>query len=89
VVEPRFLWAQDFSEGLARVQVSGSAAESHDGRWGYIDTGGKWVLPPVYTSASPFSEGFVRTEEGRYGYIDRTGTFVWKRTFLNDQKKKR
>lgn len=34
-----------FSDGLAQVR--------NNGRWGYIDTDGKFVIPPAYEAAAP------------------------------------
>ena len=53
-IAPQFDYAADFSEGLAAVQ--------QDGRYGYIDTDGNWVVEPTYTNAGRFSEGFARVQ---------------------------
>ena len=48
-----------------------------DGKWGYIDSTGKVVLPLRYDGANPFSEGLAAVRVGRkWGYIDRTGEIV-------------
>lgn len=58
-----------FSEGLARVV--------DEGRLGFIDRTGAFVVEPVYESARAFSEGLAAVrEEGGWGYIDRTGAMV-------------
>jgi hypothetical protein len=67
--------ASSFSEGLAAV--------SRDGRWGYIDASGAWVIPPRFAAVEKFSEGLAvvmtgeySNETTRFGFIDRTGKFV-------------
>ena len=49
-----------------------------DGRYGYLDYTGRWIVDPVYTEATPFSEGLavVCSEDGKKGVIDRSGAFV-------------
>jgi hypothetical protein len=66
IVEPQFTDADEFFEGLARVQ--------RDGKWGFIDHSGRFVIPLIYDCADNFSEGLARvTRGGKYGYIDATG----------------
>lgn len=65
-----------FSEGLAEAASKGGRLS------GFIDTSGKFVIPPRFEShpkgfVSSFSNGFARIQVGKlYGYIDRTGEFV-------------
>lgn len=72
VIEPRFDWADDFSEGLAAVKVGEL--------WGFIDTNGKLVIEARYSSVYQFSEGLARVQIGGYGkpwgFIDHTGVMV-------------
>ncbi|MDO4785711.1 MAG: WG repeat-containing protein [Fretibacterium sp.] len=64
--ERTFQDAKPFSQGLAAVK-------SH-GRWGYIDTAGKFVIPPSYEAAGPFSQGLAPVrKDGLWGYIDIGG----------------
>ncbi|MEP6847740.1 MAG: WG repeat-containing protein [Acidobacteriota bacterium] len=65
----------DFSEGIAAVRIGD--------KWGYIDTGGKIVIPAKFHDWSggndigEFSEGLARiTVFDKAGYIDRKGHFV-------------
>lgn len=73
--------AQSFSEGMAAVSLNG--------RWGYIDQNGKWVIPPrfgeagVFEPLGKFSEGLAPVMNGGYfgkaakfGFIDRTGNYA-------------
>jgi len=65
IIHPRFSGAQNFSEGLAAVEL--------DGKWGYIDSAGQVLIKPEYLFVRPFSEGFACVIEhpGGYSYIDR------------------
>ena len=66
VIEPQFVTAQGFSEGLAAVRV--------DTRWGYINSRGEQVIEPRYTFARPFSEGLAAVEGlSGWNYINRSG----------------
>lgn len=49
--------------------------------YGYIGPDGKWLIPPRFDDALPFSEGLAAVrvgdaDTGRWGYIDTSGTFV-------------
>lgn len=58
-----------FSEGLA-------AAEK-DGRWGFKNRKGQFVIKPQFDAAGNFNEGLARVRVGNYwGYIDKSGKFV-------------
>lgn len=64
--KPRRGEISSFSEGLA--------AAEQEGKWGYINFAGKWVLPPTYTSAEPFSNGHALVRKGSKSLlIDRQG----------------
>lgn len=60
-----------FSEGLAAVQVGGRA-------YGYIDTEGTFVVPPIYERADRFTAGvaLTRPTDGGFRFIDATGAEV-------------
>ncbi|MBL0161172.1 MAG: WG repeat-containing protein [Bryobacterales bacterium] len=89
VVEPRFPWAQEFSEGLARVQVSGSSL-GMDAKWGFIDKTGAAVIDerkdPSFgeysnigsdSAESAFHDGLALVDvDGKKGYIDKAGKVV-------------
>ncbi|MBN1629553.1 MAG: WG repeat-containing protein [Thermoleophilia bacterium] len=79
VIEPRFNYACDFSEGLAAVAVRGN--EFSGLKWGFIDKTGAWVIEPRFECAERFADGMavVGATVGDYmsfGYIDKTGTVV-------------
>lgn len=65
-----FGWSwTEFSEGLAPVEKNG--------KYGYIDSNGKVVIPLQYDWCDKFSEGLGPVgKDGKYGYIDRTGKMV-------------
>lgn len=52
-INPKFLEASDFSEGLACVKRSKTSP------WGYIDTSGRMVIPSLFRQAGMFKEGLA------------------------------
>jgi hypothetical protein len=70
IVTPKYSRASDFCDGLASVALNG--------KWGFIDTKGRQVIPLEYEYvASCFKEGLAFVElNGKYGFIDRTGKKV-------------
>jgi hypothetical protein len=72
----------DFSDGLA------AALKTSDGKWGYINTKGEFVISPRFDSSrssyvTSFENGFAAIEvNGKYGYIDHSGEFVIPPRFL-------
>lgn len=63
----------DFHEGLAKIMIGE--------KWGYINKGGKQVIPPEFDNASDFSEKLARIGMGdaylgKSKYIDQTGKVV-------------
>jgi hypothetical protein len=86
-IEPQFEDGENFSEGLAPVKVKGETvwcpANSSGDRsgatmmYGYIDKTGKIVIPAVFNSAEPFSEGVAAVSKCDEAYfIDKTGKSV-------------
>ena len=87
VIPAMFVDAEDFSEGLAAVQVTGEMrwcpADEAGSRYGsaksygYIDRNGKMVIPPQFEYAGPFREGVANVSTcSKAGFIDRTGKIV-------------
>jgi hypothetical protein len=81
LIEPKFDQVDALSDGLARARLNGKT--------GFIDHSGQFVIPPVFDAARAFERGFPLTsaQEGdTFGVIDRTGTWVFrtdaKRLFL-------
>lgn len=66
-----------FSEGLAAA-----ALNLGDGKIGYIDRTGTFVIAPTFLSGDRFVDGLAkvsvadRDEQVRFGYIDKTGHWV-------------
>ena len=92
VIEPQFLLAGDYSEGMA-VVLEG---DPNDPDLGYIDETGKVVIKPQYDSsgglalagnASRFSDGLAAVQkrakngEGKFVYIDKQGNLAIKAEF--------
>lgn len=66
---PTYTDACMFSDGLAAVQI--------DGKYGFIDTEGEFILQPTWEKATFFSCGLCSaSEENKWGYIDRQGNWV-------------
>lgn len=81
VIDDGKIWgACVFSEGLACVVT---------GKWGFIDTSGKFVIKPQFDEAGPFSEGLAtvrlwdqsKASSHKTGFIDRSGKVVIKPVF--------
>lgn len=69
VIEPAYVRAGSFSDGLAAVLI--------DGLWGYIDTRGQIVIEPQFTGAKPFNSGLAIAEKDKqWQYIDKSGKTV-------------
>ena len=59
----------EFSEGLAPA--------ASEGKWGFIDTTGKWVVDPQFEGARNFADGLAPVlVGGRWGYVNRKGKFA-------------
>ena len=68
---PIFEDAWNFGEGLAPVKTNG--------KWGFIDPSGKFVLQPIYDEpvGQTFFNGKAKVKlNGREFYIDRDGNEV-------------
>jgi hypothetical protein len=79
VIPPRYRQAENFSEGLAAVNVGGTwgSGKWDVGKWGFIDRAGSMVIPAHYDSAGSFSAGRAPVcMDGKYGAIDRTGKMI-------------
>ncbi|HST50804.1 MAG TPA: WG repeat-containing protein [Pyrinomonadaceae bacterium] len=91
VIPPQFDDAADFSGGLAAVKVSvdenhyvtcpldeqGSTSTSTK-LHGYIDRTGRFLVPPHFEYAGPFSEGLANVSNcSKPAFIDKTGAQVF------------
>ena len=66
---------EDFSEGLAAVQIDSNI----DGLFGFVDRNGSQVIPPKFTSVGNFSQGLAVAEvpeTKRKGFINPRGEWV-------------
>ena len=82
-------------EGLAQVlrfHADGhggwiAAARASQGRWGYIDSEGRWRVPPILQKAFSFSaDGLARfCQDGRWGFLDLAGRVAIAPTYDNAQ----
>jgi predicted DNA-binding WGR domain protein len=69
------------STGVQAVEIrfgdfnrQGNAYAYVDGKEGYFDKSGNWVIPPTYDSASEFYEGLASVSiNGIYGYVNTSG----------------
>jgi hypothetical protein len=69
-IEPQFLSARDFSEGLGCVSVDKGLKQAY----GYIDKSAHWIISPSFDEAGNFQSGVACvTLNGKQGYIDKTG----------------
>lgn len=52
-----------------------------NGKHGYIDKTGKYVINPQFDLAGEFSEGLSGVKIGdKWGFIDKIGKYVWNPT---------
>jgi uncharacterized protein YihD (DUF1040 family) len=74
VIPARFVFAREFSEGLACVTIE------VNGKWlsGFINKLGNYVIKPQFFNLDSFTEGLAPAgyEYAKWGYIDKTGKFV-------------
>jgi len=67
IIEPQFLEADDFHEGLA-------GASKLEDNWGFVDSTGRWVIAPQYTFVAEFIDGLAYVEdEDESFYINKKG----------------
>ncbi|MFK7946591.1 MAG: WG repeat-containing protein [Saprospiraceae bacterium] len=74
IIEPKYAWVADFSEGLAVVKMPYEDKEFGD-MYGYIDSTGQMIISPVFDAAGNFMQGWARVKQDSDGfiYIDKTG----------------
>lgn len=73
VIPLRFLWAGEFSGGLAPAREDRVLC-------GYVGRNGAWIIPPRFRECGPFSEGRARVDlaasenaASRVAFVDPTG----------------
>ncbi len=58
------------------------AAVKKDGKWGFIDNSGNFVIKPTFEDANSFCKGLAPAyESGLWGYIDTNGRWAIEPTF--------
>jgi hypothetical protein len=63
-----------FENNYAQVLI---LKECGNGKWGFVDKSGTFVIPCKYDDAWHFSEGLASVKTGgKWGFIDKSGTFV-------------
>src|SRR5258708_1285163 len=81
VIEPQFVSARGFAEGLAAVSINAYEFDGAAG-CGYINTKGEFVIPPQFDWANDFSQGLAPVRiRGKWGFIDKSGHTVIKLQF--------
>ena len=56
--------------------------DKDNGKWGYINKNGEFIIEPQFDNADNFSEGYACVElDGKWGYINNKGKFVIKPQF--------
>jgi hypothetical protein len=82
-IQPRFDYADAFSDGLALVDV--------DGKVGFIDHKGEWAFSPRAGGAGIFWNGFVTVNEmkdgitgDRWWYMGRDGRLIWQASVMEE-----
>jgi len=82
VLEPQYIEAQSFTEGMAAVKVDVLVEKRPDGsdirrKNVYINKAGKIILETGYIEISSFSEGLAAVIlHQKWGYIDKAGKLV-------------
>jgi hypothetical protein len=72
-IEPKFLGAKEFSEGLAAAKQS----DKFPSMWGFIDKQGQWVIPPKYYDVHSYCEGVAAfKEKGKWGLMNKKGEII-------------
>ncbi len=69
----------DIPSGYSLINYSdGVLLLEKNGKYGYMDLDGGWIVPSVYSDASPYIQGLavVAGSDGKYGLIDTDGNYV-------------
>lgn len=89
VIEPKAGLGGQFFEDMAVISQNNydqlAALFQRGGNYGYINTKGEVVIPPVFFSAENFHNGLARVypdpqRENDFGYIDKHGKWIWQPT---------
>jgi hypothetical protein len=67
------LWS-DFSDGLAEGKKNGKV--------GFYNSQGEWVIQPQFDGSRAFKNGYAAAKKGdKWGMIDKTGSWVIEPTY--------
>ena len=89
MIPPQFESASSFNDRLALVTIDtklifpkkgGGPGPNTIHRYGFINTQGQFVIPPIYSYACGFSDGLARVDLGskhKIGFVDTTGKTVF------------
>ena len=84
VISPQFsnTSSTGWHEGMRSVAI-GTFLE---GKWGFINKTGEWVIPPTYdVSPGDFHEGLAAVKvDNKWGYIDKKGTIIIKPQLMDN-----
>lgn len=82
----KYQFANAFTEGLGAVNIGGKVVFDTEysqeyvckgGKWGYVDSIGKIIIPLKYESADEFHDGFAAVEQNKLkALIDPTGKIL-------------
>lgn len=83
IIEPKFKFANSFSERLAVVAMPDDD-EEYGGKFGYIDSTGTLIIQPIYDVANDFNQGWARVKNSYEGffYINKMGKPTIMNTFF-------
>jgi len=79
IVPPQFLYASNFSDGLAAVTVGKDFSAA---KVGYLNPQGELAIQPQFLAAGDFQNGYAPACQGpdydraQCGVIDKTGKFI-------------
>ncbi len=67
---PKYLDVHSYSEGLA-------AAQSSNGKWGFVDENQEWVIEPQFEDVRDFQRGKAAAKmDGKWGFINKHGDWL-------------
>ncbi|HEY9277629.1 MAG TPA: WG repeat-containing protein [Methylotenera sp.] len=67
---PRYRDVRSYSEGLAPVKMN-------NGKWGYVDSRQRLVIPAIYEDAKEFMDGKAAVKQrGKWGFINKQGRWL-------------
>ncbi len=69
-----FIFATTLIFGQDDVDIDPIRKQGNNGKWGFVDTTGKEIVPCIYDDAGYFNEGLANVKkEEQWGFIDKTG----------------